>query len=611
MARIVLAAAALFLILVFFCAGQFWAVVLYHLLVDGALLVGWLAAAVGLGRPILKSITRKTPDDLFDFVSAAAIGLGVDSLAVLGLGLAGWLNRFMAIGLILVGLGILMWLVSRPKKTLAPRDLAVSNLNWLWLLAIPFAAIAFAGALCPPGLLWGDEPNGYDVVEYHLQVPRQWFELGRIEPLKENVFSYFPMGMEMHYLLAMELRGGPWAGMYLAQLMHAATCALAVAAACAAAGRTAGLLVALTPWVTLLAPVAYVEGGVLLYGTLAIAWIMRALKGGGNKDVILAGIMAGLACGVKITNLPMLVAIIALAMLAVGRLKQAIIFGAVAIALVSPWLIRTAVWAGNPVFPEAMSLLGRGPFSQLQQERWQRAYVPDAAHRSASGHLQALGEQFIWDWRYGWILLPAAIIAGAWRISDRTNRFLLIALGLLVIVWLACTHLQSRFLVLAIPICALLLADLKPPWSPAIIAVLFIAGIFPLGERWLDYLDKGGNRLFGIDSNLSEIRGVKIDAYPDNTRFDLVGDACAFWFQVPMTRLRYRTVFDVGPPAPSGSAVQQWLGGSEAPEAGRVIVISPGELQRLSRTYFGISPLTKQEYQNLADRSDVVIESAN
>ena len=43
-------------------------------------------------------------------------------------------------------------------------------------------------------------------------------------------FLIFPFNVEMHYLLAMHLRGGPWAGMYLAQLMHLSYVVLAVLA---------------------------------------------------------------------------------------------------------------------------------------------------------------------------------------------------------------------------------------------------------------------------------------------------------------------------------------------------------------------------------------------
>ena len=156
------------------------------------------------------------------------MGMGIVSLAVLGLGLAGWMNFWTALILIVAGLAISAAHLIKNRHSLFSRDFAFTsqplllNWEWLWIIVAPLAAISVIGALVLPGLLWGDEPNGYDVVEYHLQVPREWFELGRIIPLQHNVFSYFPFNTEMHYLAAMHLRGGPWAGMYVAQLMHVA-----------------------------------------------------------------------------------------------------------------------------------------------------------------------------------------------------------------------------------------------------------------------------------------------------------------------------------------------------------------------------------------------------
>ena len=158
--------------------------------------------------------------------------------------------------------------------------------DWLWVLVTPFLALALTGAMTPPGFLWGsDEPNGYDVVEYHLQVPREWYEAHRIIPLHHNIFSYLPFNVEMHYLLAMHLTGGPWAGMYLAQLMHLTFMALAIGAVYGfARGRgsklvamTAGMSMLSVPWLIQLSVIAYDEGGFLLFATLAIGWVMMAI----------------------------------------------------------------------------------------------------------------------------------------------------------------------------------------------------------------------------------------------------------------------------------------------------------------------------------------------
>src|SRR5665213_910705 len=237
--------------------------VVYRFIAEGGFLALWLGAACGIGLFALRALRlceQGVPSAL-RCATAAAMGLGLLSLMVLALGLAGCLGAISG------------WL------------LIAGGWEWLWLMATPFLMLILVGAMAPPGLLWTpNEPHGYDVVEYHLQVPREWFEAHRIVPLHHNIFSYVPFNVEMHYLLAMHLRGGPWAGMYLSQFMHLTFMALAVVAVYGLARRGAGpagaMIAAMSllsvPWLTQLAGIAYDEGGFLLFGILSIGW---ALKG--------------------------------------------------------------------------------------------------------------------------------------------------------------------------------------------------------------------------------------------------------------------------------------------------------------------------------------------
>jgi len=223
-------------------------VVVYRLLTDGSITLAWVASAAGTGAFFLRLLLRepaaqgggtvgtaangslgsdvtvdRRTNGLLYFVTSAALGLGMIGLAALGLGLAGLLNRVTSIALLLPGLPLGVFaLRARWEQRASPPFASTaipSHWHWLWLAAAPFLAVSLIGTMVPPGLLWNpEEPHGYDVAEYHLQVPREWYEAGRIVPLRHNVFSYFPMGVEVHYLLAMEIDGGPWEGMYLAQL---------------------------------------------------------------------------------------------------------------------------------------------------------------------------------------------------------------------------------------------------------------------------------------------------------------------------------------------------------------------------------------------------------
>src|SRR5947208_3285867 len=77
--------------------------------------------------------------------------------------------------------------------------------TWLYsLLLVPLflsAAMLGIAAAFPPGTLWGSEGRGYDVLEYHLELPREYAQLNATAPLSHNVYSYLPANMEMLYLL--------------------------------------------------------------------------------------------------------------------------------------------------------------------------------------------------------------------------------------------------------------------------------------------------------------------------------------------------------------------------------------------------------------------------
>jgi hypothetical protein len=66
----------------------------------------------------------------------------------------------------------------------------------------------------------------------------------------------------------------------------------------------------------------------------------------------------------------------------------------------------------------------------------------------------------------------------------------------------------------------------------------------------------------------------------------LVGDAKAFCYQRPMSRLRYRTVFDVGP---GEDAIAAWIG--DAVDPSTAILVDPSELARFERTYRNLPPI--------------------
>lgn len=601
-------------------AGTSWLIVFSQLLVDGAFLFAWVLAGAGWGALLAVPLQHRESDSAGDgilrVVTAAALGLALLSLATLGLGLTGWLNRGVGFGLIVTGLFAGAAVVRRRWGAQLSGDIGTplrawmakpAVWHWLWLATLPLLAVALVGACIPPGMLWTpDEPHGYDVVGYHFQIPREWYELGRIVPLQHNVFSHFPFGVEMHYLLAMHLRGGPWKGMYLAQLMHVAHVVLAVVAVYGfarslAKHRAAALAAALTasavPWLTLLAPVGYNEGGLLLYGTLAIGWALRAIDAPPRTALArfaLAGAMAGFACGVKLTAVPMLLAAVPVATVAASprSWRYVWIFVVVGAVVFSPWALRNVAWTGNPVFPEGMRLLGRGHFTEVQVQRWEKAHSRRPDQASAAARLGSAWRQIVADWRFGYVPLALGVISAAMGFRRRESRALAALLVLLLFFWLGFTHLQGRFFVLAVPIVALLVATIDwGKFAPGVAGVMCIS----VWASWSMVHVELARRLYGASpmvavigvDDFSGLNPPEVAAMPPEDTLVLIGEGRAFWYPRSMSRLRYRTVFDV----PSGDdIVGAWRGG--APRGpGEWELINPSELNRYADTYWGIPQL--------------------
>jgi hypothetical protein len=628
---------------------------------DFKFLLLWLIAAAGLGAAVLKlARLDNTLDYLLHLVTSTALGLGIISLTTLWLGLLGLLSPITAWILLTVGLlacafarDTLQPLLNKtepggPQPGFTVRR-EVTRLN-RYLLLLPLASLALSAisALLPPGILWSDEPNAYDVLEYHLQVPREWFQLHRILPLHHNVFSFFPMNVEMHYLLAMTLRNGPWSGMYLAQLMHLAFIALTVVAIYALVAERsktmailAATVAATVPWMGLLAPIAYNEGGLLLWGTLAIGLLLRLLQpkiispikspprlrvrgttaqpSPTTSDIpppspfrafILPGALAGFASGSKLTAVPILLLALPLIYFAIASIQrrarfsqhvfQTAIYLLAACFTFSPWLLKNLAWTGNPVFPEATTLFPHPDWTPTQIDRWTRAnHLPRPDQQNLPGEITAAWTQVLADWRFGFTLIPLSLLAAALTWKNPRTLALTFTLLSLSIFWLFFTHLQSRFFILAIPISALLIGQVpaKPLLSTAytiIILLTALGGLFSVYTK-LTSINPHLFDFIGLEdlTGLTPLADTKIS--PDANVY-LIGDAKAFLYNIPTDHLFYKTVFDVNA-QPNQSSDEAWQSNWPTPTPSTIQIIDAPELRRFARTYFGIpqpSPVVMQ-----------------
>jgi hypothetical protein len=170
-------------------------------------------------------------------------------------------------------------------------------------------------------------------------------------------------------------------------------------------------------------------------------------------------------------------------------------------------------------------------------------------------------------------------------------------LFLLALFWLGFTHLQSRFLILIVPICALLIAQL--PWHVGIvIAAQALVAFVPLHLEFASLLSRFGEdlpQLIGTEwlgwVMQEEIR----DKIPPDATLILVGDGKAFLYQRPMSRLRYRTIFDADTSNGRG-IIEAWVGSDTAPAW---LLIDPNELKRFEsyQPFPPVPPSISQERQ--------------
>lgn len=416
--------------------------------------------------------------------------------------LTAWLiamNAIAAWSLVIVG--IVLSIVSLMRAVRVEALLALALPPSALLVAVPLGLLCVA-ASCPPGVLWSVEAFGYDVLSYHLQVPREWLAEGRMIALPHNVFGYLPALLETggYGSIAAMAGGFDAQAIYASQLLHVsfallAACAVAVMIARVSTLNVTGVCAALflaVPWVIINASMAYNEMGVLALGAAATLIATGPLSHP-FRSAILVGFLAGAATLCKLTAGVMFAVPLAMILLArvwraadttpaevaqafLDRLRRCILVGVLVTgagaATLSPYLVRNALWTGNPLFPFMTQTLGAAHWSGEQVDRWSAAvasegdvvsrFITLARRGFCNPGYGAVGGTAIdptipthditrFDREWGFPLLGLMSVAGiVLGLTRRTLRTVTLAMTALLILqlafWLSITHLQSRFL---------------------------------------------------------------------------------------------------------------------------------------------------------------------
>ena len=548
---------------------------------------------------LLRRATRLECDDWLDQL-AISYGLGflIWSLVTLVLGLIGWLNQGIFAGFLILPIIAEALLIFRDTRRLRRAESSATDQPPRWLrnvclaIAALFISRALLGSMLPP--------MAFDVREYHLGGPKEWFLDGRVHFLPHNVYTSFPFLTEMLSLSAMVLRDDWFRGALTGKLLLATFYPLTALAIFvlgrrlfgATAGMLAMLLYATTPWSYRIATIAYAEGGLTCYLILALLACARALDKSSNSPkvwIFVTGLFAGAAMACKYTGVVQVVIPLGLALLAgtiINKVRRrnpdepnantrwrriitvGMIYTAGVVLAVGPWLLKNLIETGNPVYPLVWTIFGGVDWNAELDEKWLSAH--HAANYNFGSFVAGLKSIAITnDWQSAIIfpLIPLAALARSRRQAGYIGLFLI----WLLLTWWGLTHRIDRFWVPLLPVACLLAGvgmswprafsnrDLPEPGQGARQSWRWICGIAAAGVIAFNYLlitsPLIGNPhvLAELDAAASAVENPNLAALnkilPPDAKLLLVGEADIFDARFPVV---YNTVFDK-------SLFRQWM----------------------------------------------------
>jgi dolichyl-phosphate-mannose-protein mannosyltransferase len=305
--------------------------------------------------------------------SRIALGAGAISYFVLVLGLLGVLT-IPAVAVVLAGLAVISFREvvdsCRAVVRFARGVNRTAKATPLGVLACFWAVLLFIETVAPE--------IQYDALSYHLGLPRVWLAAGRMLEVPEQPQSYYYLGADLNFALAM-LFGGQTAAR-LVSLGFLAVGALALYGAgrsmvAPRVGAVAAMLFVATPAVAWGATTTYVDDILAAYVLLATLAAFRAARTGDHRTAWLAGAFAGLAVATKLTAVIFVVPLAMVVLLARIVLRRSLLagsgpfvhFAAAATILSAPWPLLRLLQTGNPVFP-LLNGVFRSPLWPAQNE---------------------------------------------------------------------------------------------------------------------------------------------------------------------------------------------------------------------------------------------------
>jgi hypothetical protein len=346
---------------------------------------------------------------------------------------------------------------------------------------IPVIGFGLLMLLALLGTLTPSTTSDWDSLAYHLAVPKIWLNEGQITHLPWVHHSNFPFSIDNLFIWGLSWGGESGAKAFIWFITLFGGIGLfglvrrwyGQKAALLALPLFAGIPV--VAWET---GTAYIDAAHGLFAGLALLYVADVIQTDGEerkKQIVMAGLCLGFALGSKYTGLQAFAGLAA-AWLIYGAIakqmgetfKAGIKMTVIALAIASPWYVKTTINTGNPVFPFFYSQLGGEGWSDWHAEIYtgEQKTFGVGSDPADMGHAvlglayqpgryvnprQDIGGGFPTG-AIGFAVLVGAFLAATLGGIDRRSRYLLGAVGIGFLFWFLLSQ-QSRYLtILAIPL---------------------------------------------------------------------------------------------------------------------------------------------------------------
>ncbi len=386
----------------------------------------WLALGAVIGLPLVRPLfirIRTWSSRIEQLSMAILVGLALLSTMTLVVGLVGGLKGRVPLTAAIAALVLIVYGTSRSTKSISSKDaesdislpeaaLSKKGIDRFFFLVI-VALTGFAAAAMMLGS-WLP-PSEFDVLEYHLQAPKEFFQQGSIGFVPHNIYANMPLGTEMHSLAMMTLVGAEdaWLGGLIGKSITAAFSLVGAALLGAFVTRKFGALFGwcasglwlTSPGIAHVAIFGLIDGALATYVLASAVATIGALESLWGRSLAppkheasepsrvrlltywrLAGVTSGAAAAAKYPGLILaVIPVCGLLVWAAWRYrsvfqKHEVILTASLIALelaatCGPWYLKNWVQAGNPVYPLAADFFGGKTLTLNKINQWKRAHT--------------------------------------------------------------------------------------------------------------------------------------------------------------------------------------------------------------------------------------------